>query len=282
MEASNVSLRHRMVSIDEDTHCLQQQQKEHLHSVQHFTEKQKEIILHSFANELTAQNNSHDCNPQYYHHLSKMSSTAGTRSSSRIEDNDRNFSAKMPDDQREVSEKANPPLTSWSSLQCSFFGFQNSHSHLNCVLSAIHRSRENSCLSSLHTRLKARIFPVTDFLEFLISLVVMPTRSKQKCRTSTFKACFAFVLLLLFSFSSLTNASEMEDGNPPWKKSRSDSSFQSWTSSELEFDLQESAESDVTSRFEFPEFVVWTGRLFRYQIPKEAFPHLKEISHYKV
>lgn len=212
---------------------------------------------------------------QHHHHhcLCDTSSIAAETLRCLTEGEDRDVASQMTTCQEKISKHAScVSLLPSLPLQCSSLDLESENSISSDILS-LHICRESSGLYPIHVRIK---IPVADMLLSLLLGCVL-----KLANTIHMRLAFTFVLLLFMS--SLSNGYELHNAQLR-DKSQSNSPFQSGISSELKFDLQESTEitPDVISRFEFPEFVALTGRLFWYQIPDKAFPNLERISHYKV
>ena len=132
----------------------------------------------------------------------------------------------------------------------------------------------------LHSRLKNLTYQANTMLNILVYLSASVSRLKLSLnsRTSGIQTIFFLLLLLL---SSISTTSGQEAKVPFQEDSRT--SQHSWNLSGS-FDIEDLDISTPSSerQFEFPEFMVLTGRLFQYRIPPEAFPQLKEILHYQV
>jgi len=116
-----------------------------------------------------------------------------------------------------------------------------------------------------------------------VSLTYLSTflhRKPTRCKSGalTFQTAMLFFLLLL---SSLFHTSLQEQTKASSTSSKP-SNFPWSVSTDFEVEELNSDISSTVKRFEFPELIGYTGRLFQYHIPSQAFPKLKVTHGYQV
>ena len=184
----------------------------------------------------------------------------------------------------QVAVDPDPGITrSTASLPCSNLAkicFQNASSATSLTrrtltalpgYSSFSRTYRNSQISKLKLSLGLAL-SLAD-----VASCMHRKRSRHKSRTWTFQAVVLFLLLLL---SSLFQTSLQEQTKASSVSKLSQNPWHSLAN----FDVEElnGNTNSRNERFEFPELIAPTGRLFQYRIPAEAFPKVKVTHGYQV